>query len=40
MWFPRLASDRALRLHPGDGPFALILRQDNADRIHDLNPSG
>ncbi len=37
MWFPRLASDRALRLCPSDGPFALTLRRDNTDRIHDLN---
>jgi len=37
MWFPRLASDRALRLRPVDGPFALTLKQDNAERIYCLN---
>ncbi|AGT09074.1 Y-family DNA polymerase [Paracoccus aminophilus] len=37
MWFPRLASDRALRLRPVDGPFALVARQGNTDRLHDLN---
>lgn len=37
MWFPRLASDRALRIYPVDGPFALIVKQNNAERIHCLN---
>ncbi len=37
MWFPRLASDRALRHHAVDGPFVLSLRKGNADRIHCLN---
>ncbi|KDB05588.1 nucleotidyltransferase [Defluviimonas sp. 20V17] len=37
MWFPRLASDRALRAHPVAGPFALTLRERNAERIHCLN---
>lgn len=37
LWFPRLASDRALRMRPAQGPFALTLRQDNTDRIHCLN---
>ncbi|MFN4155895.1 MAG: Y-family DNA polymerase [Paracoccaceae bacterium] len=41
MWFPRLASERVLRAHPVDGasdvPFALTLKQSNADRIHCLN---
>ncbi len=37
MWFPRLASDRVLRAHPVAGPFALVLRQGNADRLHCLN---
>jgi protein ImuB len=37
MWFPRLAANRALRLCPSDGPFALTIRRDNTDRIHDLN---
>lgn len=37
MWFPRLASDRALRLCPTDGPFVLTIRQNNTARIHDLN---
>ncbi|MBU2960467.1 DNA polymerase Y family protein [Citreicella sp. C3M06] len=37
MWFPRLASDRVLRARPVDGPFALTLRQANAERLHCLN---
>ncbi|WBU53706.1 DNA polymerase Y family protein [Paracoccus sp. SCSIO 75233] len=37
LWFPRLASDRALRLRPVAGPFALTLRQDNTNRIYCLN---
>ncbi|WBU64270.1 Y-family DNA polymerase [Paracoccus aerodenitrificans] len=37
LWFPRLASDRALRVRPVDGPFALTLKQDNTNRIHCLN---
>jgi len=37
MWFPRLASDRALRVRPVDGPFALTLKEDNAERLYDLN---
>lgn len=41
MWFPRLASDRALRACPVAGaverPFALTLKQQNAERIHCLN---
>ncbi|MFB2533457.1 DNA polymerase Y family protein [Paracoccus sp. p4-l81] len=37
LWFPRLASDRALRLRPVDGPFVLTLRENNANRIHCLN---
>lgn len=37
LWFPRLASDRALRRLSVDGPFALTLRQNNSDRIHCLN---
>ena len=37
MWFPRLASDRVLRAHPVDGPFALTLKQNNANRIYCLN---
>jgi len=39
MWFPRLASDRVRRAHPVAGPFALVLRQGNADRLHCLNPA-
>lgn len=38
MWFPRLASDRVLRARPIDGPFALTLRQANAERLYCLNP--
>lgn len=37
MWFPRLPSDRALRVRPIDGPFALTLKQSNANRIYCLN---
>ncbi len=37
MWFPRLASDRALKVRPVDGPFALTLSQHNTDRIYCLN---
>ncbi len=39
MWFPRLASDRALRLRPIDGPFALTLKESNAERLYCLNPA-
>ncbi|TMV69146.1 DNA polymerase Y family protein, partial [Thioclava sp. BHET1] len=37
MWFPRLASDRALRGWPGDGPFALTLKEANTERLYCLN---
>lgn len=37
LWFPRLASDRALRAHPASGPFVLTIRQDNTNRIYCLN---
>ncbi len=37
MWFPRLASDRARRHQPVDGPFALTIRQGGADCLHCLN---
>ena len=37
MWFPRLASDRVLRARPIDGPFALTLEADNANRLYSLN---
>lgn len=37
LWFPRLASERILRLCPTDGPFALTLKQKNANRIYCLN---
>lgn len=39
IWFPRLPSDRALRLQPVDGPFILSLRARNSDRVHCLNPA-
>jgi protein ImuB len=39
VWFPRLPSDRALRLQPAEGPFVLSLRAQNSDRIHCLNPA-
>ena len=43
LWFPRLPSDRALRLRAGveaglSGPFALTVHQQNALRIHCLTP--
>jgi len=37
LWFPRLASDRALRAWPVDAPFALTLEQNNANRLYCLN---
>ncbi|UWQ12291.1 DNA polymerase Y family protein [Aliiroseovarius crassostreae] len=37
LWFPRLASDRVLRQCPIEGPFALTLKQQNANRIYCLN---
>jgi len=37
LWFPRLASDRALRVRPVDAPFALTLTQSNAERLYCLN---
>lgn len=37
IWFPRLASDRFLRQYPVDGPFALTLKQSNANRLYCLN---
>lgn len=39
MWFPRLASDRALRARPVEGPFALTLKDANAERLYCLNPA-
>ncbi|MDQ2094945.1 Y-family DNA polymerase [Rhodalgimonas zhirmunskyi] len=37
MWFPRLASERVLRVRPVEGPFALTLKEQNAERIYCLN---
>jgi protein ImuB len=38
LWFPRLASDRALRGRDGgDAPFAIVARKGNADRLACLN---
>lgn len=37
LWFPRLASESVLRRAPHDGPFALTLRQGNAEHLHCLN---
>lgn len=37
MWFPRLGSDRVLRARPVEGPFALTLKQNNAERLSCLN---
>lgn len=38
LWFPRLPSDRVLRARALDGPFALTLKESNANRIYCLNP--
>lgn len=38
LWFPRLASDRALRVWPLAGPFVLTRKEQNANRIYCLNP--
>lgn len=37
LWFPRLASDRVLRTRPISGPFALTLKESNANRLYCLN---
>ena len=37
VWFPRLASDRVLRLRPIEGPFALTHSISNTNRIYCLN---
>lgn len=37
LWFPRLASDRALRRNPVAGPFVLTRHLANTQRIHCLN---
>ncbi|MEP3347409.1 MAG: DNA polymerase Y family protein [Litoreibacter sp.] len=37
LWFPRLASDRVLRMRAVAGPFALTLKEHNAERIYCLN---
>ncbi|MFD1483163.1 Y-family DNA polymerase [Paracoccus nototheniae] len=37
IWFPRLASDHALRNRPVPGPFALTLRSGQNDRLHCVN---
>lgn len=37
MWFPRLASDRVLRLRPSDAPFVVAARQGSTELIHCLN---
>ena len=37
LWFPRLATDRALRTCPTDRPFVLTLKDSNANRVHCLN---
>lgn len=39
IWFPRLASDHALRRRPCEGPFALTLRSGNTDHLHCVNPA-
>ncbi len=37
LWFPKLASNRVLRLNPIDGPFALVHHEQNSDRLYCLN---
>lgn len=37
LWFPKLASNRFLRLNPIDGPFALVHHEQNTDRLYCLN---
>jgi protein ImuB len=37
LWFPRLASDRFLRVRPLDAPFALTQRQSNTERLYCVN---
>ena len=37
LYFPRLATDRVLRARPICGPFALTLRQNNANRLYCMN---
>ena len=37
IWFPRLASDMALRKRPVEGPFALVHRSGTTDHVHCLN---
>ena len=37
VWFPRLASDRVLRMRPLEGPFALTHSISNTNRIYCLN---
>ncbi len=37
LWFTRLASERVLRAHPVDAPFALTLHEKNTERLYCLN---
>lgn len=37
IWFPRLATERALRVRPVDGPFVLTQKRNTANRIYCLN---
>lgn len=37
LWFPRLSSERALRAHPIDAPFALTHLHANTQRVYCLN---
>ncbi|WP_298676627.1 DNA polymerase Y family protein [uncultured Lentibacter sp.] len=37
LWFPRLASERVLRRRAVAGPFAITIKEKNADRIYCLN---
>jgi protein ImuB len=37
LWFPRLSSDRVLRVRPVHGPFVLTLKEGGANRVYCLN---
>ncbi len=37
LWFPKLASERVLRVRPVEAPFALTILQSNANRLYCLN---
>ncbi|QIE54268.1 DNA polymerase Y family protein [Pikeienuella piscinae] len=39
LWFPRLASERRLRDRPTTGPFAIVWKEGNAERVYCPNPA-